>query len=956
MRTTFDYPYVPVSTAEPKAPAGHHLQLEAMPWEEARADDPQPSSAPPPEPRCAPSCCWVACAAPFLFFSFIAGALCVSYIAVTTSALSAWCSWWIPAIAIMGICVIVGPAVGMLALALPAIAARRSRSVRGACCTSSALCVIAVVIAVATVVVLAAVAGALVYLTTGNGIPSSVPGFLEPVRIEYDTDGVPHIYANNEHDAFMAVGLAQAKDRLWQMEFQRRAGRGTLSELVGPGALESDKLSRILGLEEAAHRAYDAVDDRTRAALLAYSEGVNAYLSAGPTLPLEFLVFMTTPAQWSPIDSLVWEEMINFQLSCNLDAEIVRWKFVTEQGLSYARVSQLYPSYNRTEHITVLSLDELAGPTGVVKPASEVDDDDIVRFVDAHRGVGVAGGLRGYQDWSFVVPPYDFLPLRRGPSNNYAISGRLTSTGAPILADDPHLLLTMPGIWYGMHVEIEGSAKAIGVGFVGMPAVVIGRTDRIAWGVTTAAIDVEDLYLLSVVHGDDGSVGYQYDGEVLPFVRREEVINVAGEAAYTLTVLHTQDGMPVIGDPLLREDDPCALALRWASVDPAVSDTTAESFTRLMFAHDWDSFVDALSLFIGPIHNFVFASVDGDIGYIAPGRVPQRAPGVTGVWPVPGNTSKYAWRPDPVPYDALPRSKNPAKGYVASANNMITPSGYEAPGWVLAGEYLPGYRAQRIADLIDAYVASGRLITPRDAQTIQLDVMSYQFHSVAGVLRELPRELLSDLAAEWRDKLVAWDGDSVVGSTEATVFNAWVLELQRMDQAETGLAQWGQWATAWYHVVAALRGAEADPGCLGSCAAFAARALNTAVLRYTPGIRWGSDIHPALFKNHIMSNTTDIVACAYTREVQHGGDCHTLNAGCPADTDRMEMVSGPSYRQVVDLADMDASAYLVPPGQAGEPLSAHYDDQLGRFEAGEYATMRMAGYDVDYAIAFPASR
>ena len=895
-----------------------------------------------PKPSCPSICCgvWVvACmvACPLSIGAWI-------YTALNTTPLLSVCSWWLWCMVVELAMCFVYPIILIIICCCGGLLMARKRSkqtLRNIPGTAGAFEITCALVFVISFVAVIGTACFVLYETTGQSIPTHVECLTDEVTIEYDPSGIPHISASNTHDAYVAMGMVHARHRLWQMEFQRRAAAGTLSEILGSASIEADMQIRNLGLYQQAQRTYNGLSSDTRDSLQAYADGVNAYLDTDPHLPLEFLFLGCKPAPWTPVDSIGWVKVIGFQLSTDVDAMLVRWHFLTEYNIDYERVMQLYPQYNRSWEITSLSIDEIlksAPHVGVVKPSSKHEDPAIVAALNR---------LRAWKDETHTpnvgVDPYDFLPLRHGPSNNFVVSGKLTG-GLPLLANDPHLRLSSPGVWYGVHLNIRGVTNAIGVSFPGLPAIVIGRTACISWGVTTTAVDVQDLYMLETTPDD---TGYYYDGVVMPFVTREEVIPVKGEDPYTFTVRLTQDGMPVLSTPYASPTGRPMLALKWPLIDPVVNDTTIECFIDLMFAHNWNEFKGALRKFVGPIHNFVFASVDGDIGYYMPGLIPQRPVGVTGLWPVPGNTSAYRWD-DYIPFDLLPQTHNPEKGYIVTANNQIVPEGYEHPGWILEGEYLMHYRAQRISDLIDEHVAAGRNITVTDMQEIQLDVLSYQFLDLVPVLKALPEEHLSDLASEWRTKLVAWNGDAVVGCTEATVYAAWVLELQRLDATETGYNQWGDWSTAWLHVRAVFLGIEHDPGCGGSCIVYAANALNTAVERISPTKRWGVDVHRAHFLHYVMSELPEFLSCMFDRSTEHGGDGNTVNTGVVNDSEEMEMFMGPSYRHVVSMDNADVlSGFNIPPGQSGQPLDEHYSDMLTGYTDGTYEPMTMSGYEVD---------
>jgi penicillin amidase len=735
----------------------------------------------------------------------------------------------------------------------------------------------------------------------------SLEGLREPVRVDREPSGVPHIRAGNEHDLFFALGVVHAQDRLWQMEFQRRVGAGRLSEVLGPSTVEQDRFLRTVGFYRAAEEAYRSLSPRGRRSVHAYVAGINAYLDTDPGLPPEFRLLRYEPERWRPADVLVWVKMMSLDLSANYESELERYR-LRARGLSEPRISELLPPYPE-DAPTILSERDLE---------------------DAPRGVAAAGAERQAER---LLAVRRSLPVSIEASNNWVVSGERTRSGRPLLANDPHLGLQVPSLWYLAHLE-SPTLEAIGATLPGLPGVVIGRNDRISWGVTNVGADVQDLYEMNET--DDGTA-YRYRGEELPYGVRNETIKVDGGRDVRLKVRETVYG-PVVSDVVDAPEGGRPLALRWTSLDR--EDRTMEAFLGVDRAGGWGEFNRALRLYNAPAQNFVYADVEGNIGYVAPGRFPIRGRDHSGLYPVPGDGSRD-WRGF-VPFDDRPRTFNPERGFVVTANNKVTPPGYP---YTLSLEWAQPYRAERIRQMIEA---GGDDLTADDMVRIQQDQHSLLFRDFRPVLERL--NLRSDEAREWRERLLTWDSDAGPSSREASVFAAWYAELTRLPAREVGQARWNN---SRYLLQALENG---DPNCgeggtVEDCEDFAARAFERALGRLGDEVPAWGELHEATFEHPVLS--TAPLAPLFDRSVPFGGDGSTVNVG-PYELDSFRMNAGPSYRQVVDLSDggraPEGSRFVHPMGQSGNPLSANFDDLLPMWRDGRYLPMRTSGYEVDHRL------
>ncbi|KAH3756787.1 penicillin acylase family protein [Pelomyxa schiedti] len=777
-----------------------------------------------------------------------------------------------------------------------------------------------------------------------DGIPAQIPGLYDEVDITYDSNGVPHIYARNLHDGVMSIALVHSRDRLWQMEMSRRIGLGTISEILGNATLDDDIAMRTLGINRAVKRSVATLSNESRAILQAYCDGVNAFLDTDPQLPLEFTLLGVKPRRWELEDTISWLKVIDLYMAHDIRRQGIFWNFLTKQGLSYSRIMELYPAINRTATATTLSLEDMAnghGPTvGEVCPASEIDPPEMIDYINSF-----IKKMPSPSSTPTASPSPTFHNTFSGgveASNNWVVHGNITGTG-PILANDPHLQFSSPAIWYQVHLVVEGQYDIYEATFPGFPLGLIGKTTLGSWGVTNGGVDVQDLYVIDTDQNDPSR--YIYNGSSLSFITETEEILVKDSSPYILNVRLTQDAMPILTDNYMDSNGDTVLALKWATIDPTIIDTTMDALSMINFnLSDWESFTEAVSLLIGPVLNLVFTSSNGDIGYRLGGLVPQRRSGYSGKFPVPGNGS-YEWT-GYIPFDELPWSRNPPKGWLATANNMITPVGYEKPGCILPGCFDVHFREQRISDsLRDLSSRKLRNITAFDMQNLQMDSVSMRFQSLIPVLQQLQLhpELLSAESQDWVDNLLLWDGVSSIGSHEAAVFNSWAQELLRVDKNETGQDQWGSYFNAWMHIVSTFTGQENNPGCEGDCTAFAARAFNNAFKRVGSSDQWGVTVHQAAFNHLVMNSAPSPIRCVFNRHVADGGDCDTVQSACPADSDDMQCTAGPGFRAVFSYEDdagegiMGAAAteWMLSLGQSGNPLSSHYDDMMKVWSQGQ---------------------
>ncbi len=765
-----------------------------------------------------------------------------------------------------------------------------------------------------------ALLGAFFYLrqslpqTTGS---VTLPGLARPVEILRDRYAIPHIYAASIADAFYGLGFVHAQDRLWQMEMSRRIGAGRLAEALGAAALPQDRFLRTLGVRRAAEANLRGFDADTRLRLAAYAAGVNAFLATKPVLPVEFWLTGVKPEAWSEVDSVSWLKMMAWTLGGNWRSELLRLQL--SKTLPTARIQELLPPYPG----------DVAPPLPDLKAFYGAMEQPAVRLAETPRAYGLPpeSGVEGLG------------------SNSWALSGARTESGKPLLANDPHLGLTAPPVWYFAHLHAPG-LDVIGATLPGVPGVLVGRNQRIAWAVTNTGPDVQDLYLEKL----DNSGRYLAPDGPRPFAVFKESIQVKGAAPEALTVRVSRHG-PVLSDvlPAMLEALPRghAMALKWTAL--AEDDRTMQAVVRAGEPTDWPGFLALGRDFQVPQQNVSYADVDGNIAFMAAGRVPVRKPenDLKGLAPAPGWDARYDWA-GYVPFEELPRVVNPARGVIVTANQKITPPGYRPQ---ITFEWEPPYRARRIEDLL---AALPRHSIPSTARA-QGDVVSYAVRELLGKLKDVPPA--SAAAAAALRQLAAWDGTMAADRPEPLVFVAWWRELAR---AVYGDELGDAFAANWQHRPQFLTavftpGAPQARWCddvrtarTETCDEIAAQALERALadLRQRFGDdaarwRWG-DAHPALHEHRPFSRVKALAPFFEIRVPSPGG-AFTVDVGRPAFDDAAEPYASrhaPSLRAIYDLSDLERSLFIHSGGQSGNVLSSQYRSFTDAWARVEYVPMR----------------
>ncbi|MBI3493458.1 MAG: penicillin acylase family protein [Acidobacteria bacterium] len=819
-------------------------------------------------------------------------------------------------------------------------------------------------VAIVALVVMASV-GACVYLRRSLPVVDgtvTVAGVSAPVEIIRDADAIPHIFAANTLDGLFGLGYVHAQDRLWQMEFQRRIGFGRLSEVLGAATLPQDRFLRTVGFGRAARAAWASTPDRAKQQVNAYVAGVNAFIAShhGGDLPPEFSLLRFEPEPWTGADVVVWVKMMAWDLSGNYSFELLRHDLIRTVG--EARMNQLMPLYPPNG----LSILGKSGTTEGTEDTEKTRSTQVSSSASSVSSVVSSSWARAFTSAiaSSDAAGRDFLlgATTEGlGSNNWVVDGTLTASGKPLLANDPHLGARLPSTWYLAHIS-AGEFDVIGGTLPGTPAVALGRNRFIAWGATNVAADVEDLYR---EHLDATGQFAEFRGAREPITVIPETIVVKGASPVQLAVRVTRHG-PLVSDainannaesktiPKLAPVEP--LAFRWTALDS--DDGTLASFLKVNEARTWADFTDALKGYVVPSQNFVYADVDGHIGYYAPGRIPMRASG-DGSRPADGWTGDAEWT-GWVPFDDLPHAFDPPAHFIVTANNRPVAPPYR---YLLGLEWAEPYRAQRITDLMHQLAGSKgpglhppeHKFTTDDFARMQADTRSLHAKALLPVLLSHTRAM-TPREQPALDRLRQWNFDATGDSAATAIFQAWFLHLaptlagDDLGPSITDVYQ-GKFSFVTRFIINTLTSNDEswcdDVTTAGreTCDEAVAGALRKGLddLRRRMGdnmTRWRWDVmHRAVFPHALDS--VAVLRPLLSRSIGIGGDWSTVDVGVTAADHPYEAHTVPGYREVIDLSPADDSRFQDAVGQSGHLLSPHYDDALRTWRDVQHRKMRI---------------
>jgi penicillin amidase len=820
--------------------------------------------------------------------------------------------------------------------------------------------------AIAAVALIALVAAAGAYHYLRRSLPQidgtvTITGLSAPVEIVRDADAIPHIFATTRIDGLFGLGYVHAQDRLWQMEFQRRIGHGRLSEILGAATLPQDRFLRTVGFGRAARAAWASTPDWAKRQVNAYVAGVNAFIGThhGAGLPPEFTLLRFEPEPWTGEDVVVWVKMMAWDLSGNYSFELLRRDLIAAVGPE--RMAQLMPPYAPDGLSILPRMGEsdgsgapgqlgASGPSAAPAPSAGSYAHALAQ--------SLSRGEPAVRDFLLGGAATEGLG-----SNNWVADGTMTASGKPLLANDPHLGTRLPSTWYLAHIS-AGDFEVIGGTFPGTPAVALGRNRFIAWGATNVAADVEDLYRERL---DGAGTHYDFRGVQEAITLIPETIVVKGAAAVSWNVRVTRHG-PLVSDAINANNAESRttpkpqlvepLAFRWTALDP--DDGTLTAFLKVNEAHNWTEFIEALRGYVVPSQNFVFADVEGHIGYYAPGRIPLRASG-DGSRPADGWTGDAEWT-GWVPFDELPHTFDPPEHVIITANHRPAPPTYR---YNLGLEWTEPYRAQRITDLLAEPAGPGPhtkpRFTPDDFARIQADTVSLHARTLLPIL--LTRTSSMSAADQPVLELLRhWNFDATRDSAAAAVFQAWFLRLapaiagDEIGPAAIDLYQ-GKFSFVSRFLLNTLASND-SPWCddlatpkRETCDEVVANALRAGVddLQRRLGsdtARWRWDaVHTAVFPHALDSVAA--LRPILSRSIGTAGDWSTVNVSVTAADHPYEAHTVPGYREIIDLSPANDSRFLDAVGESGHPLSPHYDDFMKDWRAVTHRKMRMDRAEID---------
>jgi penicillin amidase len=806
-----------------------------------------------------------------------------------------------------------------------------------------------------------------------------LPGLKTQVTVYRDTYGVPHLFADNEEDLMYAVGFVAAQDRLWQMDFTRRAARGRLSEILGRETLEIDKFFLTLGIRRIAEEIAKNLHPDSLRILTAYVRGVNEFIRQNQDkLPPEFTLLRYSPSEWTIEDSLGYVRMMGFDMSTGWKGDLIVYKLIQKFGEEKAQELFLENSQNKT----VIVPSEIRQFTEL-----GIDEDRESKLENRDR-----------DPQSLILGPRSsILGLQSTGSNSWVVAGKKSTTGKPILADDPHMSLPVPSRWYEMHL-VGGGYNLAGVTLPGIPAVVIGRNASITWGLTNGTIDDIDFYIEKI--NPENPYQYEYEGQWQNMEVLREQIPIRGRHPVELEIRLTQHG-PIISEihemldgekrarkkkPWQQEDkkqeardtrqegkkERLVVSMKWTGMTPSDEILAAYQFNH---ARNWEAFTEALKHFKVPSQNFIYADQEGNIGYQCAGAIPIRQSG-SGISPFPGWKSGYEWI-GTIPFEELPHFQNPPEGFIATANNQVVQDWYP---YYLSAFWETSHRIDRIREIL----RSKEKFSIEDFQHMHLDTKSLLAKKlIPYILKENvpnPAFLLSDLEGpmneeerrgrearfvnawkRWEEVLTAlknWDFDENTDSIGATIFNVLLIKLmENLFKDELGSSLYEAYSSIQIFAIRALemvleKGSSSWVDDVSTpekieilddritlsfneTVEFLTRVLGEDVSKW----RWGR-LHTLTF-THPLGQMTPLNWIFNLGPYPIGGSRSTLNKTDFYFEDPYDVFRGPSYRQVVDLSDNSQFLTIITPGQSGNRLSPHYRDQMNLWFKGLFHPLKL---------------
>jgi penicillin G amidase len=755
------------------------------------------------------------------------------------------------------------------------------------------------IIGVALVIILTAAAGTAYFLLQKskpqvNGA-LALSGLTANVDVYRDDHGVPHIEAKSMKDLFIAQGFATAQDRMFQMDLSRRQASGMLSEVIGEKTLSRDKFFRTLGLRRAAEASYHKYSPEMKQYLTWYADGVNAYIRQAKkanTLPIEFMLVGYEPKKWTPVDSLVIGKYMAFDLGGHWEGQAFRYYLM--ETFSKEKALDLFPGYP-------------ADAPAILEELKESGLDFEKSFAEA------------------VVPNF------HNGSNNWVVSGSKTQSGKPLLANDPHLSLGTPSIWYQTHLKAP-EYEVSGVIFAGIPGIIVGHNDTIAWGVTNVGPDVQELYIEKRNPKDPYEFQYLADWKKADVVG--EVIKVKDKADVNYEVVITRHG-PIISEFAHHDKPGTALSLKWTALQPSKE---LEAVIMMNRSKSWQQFEKSLESFHTPAQNFVFASTDGTIAYKANGLIPVRKQKYTSL-PVPGWTDQYEWE-GYIPWNELPTTVNPKNGYIATANNKVTTDSYP---YHISDTFAQPYRQQRIVEVLE----KTDTFNVKDMQTLQFDQKNKQAEEILPILIEqVTNEPLNEIETQVIDVLKKWNKLDSKNSAAPLIFHIWMdrfsSELFKEEISEEMMDMFDGREQVIDELIRKAYAGQPGPwieehGGLEKVTVNSFRSMISMLTEeygeYLAEWKWG-DFHTLTFEHPLASIKP--LNLLFNPETQKMGGSRVTIGVAGWNREIGDITHGGAWRMVIDMSDPTKAYHVVGPGQSGHVLSPWYKDQSKDWATGKY--------------------
>lgn len=750
----------------------------------------------------------------------------------------------------------------------------------------------------------------------------NVQGIDNKVTVLNDQNGVAYIDAKTPEDAFYAMGFVHAQSRLWQLELQKRMVQGRLSELFGRQSLEQDVWLRTLGLYESAKQSWQYLSPEAKNSLTAYSDGINAAIVRLKDLPLEFKLLGIEPSNWTVYDSLGWMKMFSLNLSNNYQFELLR--LLAHNQLPKPQLKALFPAYPPDAPVTVADIKQPNIITELLAMSKRVEEK-----------LSIGAPMTG--------------------SNAWVVSGNHSVSNFPVLANDPHMSLQQPSLWFTVNI-MAGELSVTGMSLVGLPLVIFGKNKDISWGGTNLMADVQDIYIEKVDPHNRGQ--YWYNNQWQPFQIRKVVIDVRADfpsfmrTSYKpveVDVRATVHG-PVISDNLGYTEH--VLSLGWTALNN--KDRSYDALYQLNFANNWTSFLKSFEHYVSPTLNMLYADKEGNIGYTAIGKIPIRNKG-NGYVPVPGWENEYYWR-DNIPLAEMPQSFNPESGIIVSANNKVVSKTYP---YFISDDWAPPARAQRIEQQLRKIIASNNTITVEEHKKLQLDTVDLSAKRLAKQMASI--EGTTSMQKDMVEQLRNWDGNMSSDSIAATVFHVWFSSLSELlfndslsanwsDRKQTSqLRRYTSFAPTDVVYNALVKHPQLwcsnfarvdSPKCheeLYKSLEIAAQKMQKHYGSDTKDWSWG-EVGKVLY-SHIPFSGTKVLDKFFERTTPlHGSrDSISVNAPNMEQDGTFTSTFGASFRQIISWQKNEAHLlFSNSTGQSGNVIDSHYDDMVNSFYQGEF--------------------